>query len=67
MLEDNDLEKFPEAEDKELDMLDLAFMPTPNSRLGCQLVLGKEHDGMVVRLPKATRNMAVDGYVATPH
>jgi ferredoxin len=65
--EDGDLEKFPEAEDAELDMLDLAFYPTANSRLGCQLTLTAEHDGMKIQMPKATRNMAVDGYVATPH
>lgn len=31
------------------------------SRLGCQVKLTKELDGMVATLPSATRNMYVDG------
>jgi len=31
------------------------------SRLGCQVKLTKELDGMVAKLPSATRNMYVDG------
>lgn len=31
------------------------------SRLGCQVKLTKELDGMVATLPAATRNMYVDG------
>lgn len=37
------------------------------SRLGCQIKLTKELDGMEVQLPAATRNMAVDGYKPKPH
>lgn len=33
----------------------------PSSRLGCQVYLKPELDGMVARLPAATRNMYVDG------
>lgn len=33
----------------------------PSSRLGCQVKLTKELDGMVATLPAATRNMYVDG------
>jgi ferredoxin len=57
----------PEASDRELDMLDLAFFPEATSRLGCQITVTRELSGVVVTLPKATRNMAVDGYVAKPH
>jgi ferredoxin len=32
-----------------------------SSRLGCQVFLTKEVDGMVAKLPSATRNMYVDG------
>lgn len=46
----------PESED-EGDMLDLAFGLTNTSRLGCQVVMNKEIDGIVVRLPSATRNL----------
>ncbi len=37
------------------------------SRLGCQVKLTKELDGVKVKLPSATRNMAVDGYVPKHH
>ena len=36
----------------EEDMLDCAFDPQPNSRLSCQIVVGPEHDGLVMRLPE---------------
>ncbi|QXM23668.1 ferredoxin family 2Fe-2S iron-sulfur cluster binding protein [Elioraea tepida] len=45
----------PPTEDEE-DMLDLAFGLEETSRLGCQIVMTEELDGLVVRLPKATRN-----------
>lgn len=38
-------------------MLDLAFGLTPTSRLGCQVVLKPELEGMTLQLPAATRNM----------
>jgi len=41
-------------------MLDLAFGLTHTSRLGCQIVMSEELDGLKVSLPKATRNMMVD-------
>jgi 2Fe-2S ferredoxin len=44
------------TEDEE-DMLDLAFGLTKTSRLGCQIVMSEELDGLVVKLPSATRNM----------
>jgi ferredoxin, 2Fe-2S len=40
----------------EEDMLDLAFGLTKTSRLGCQIIVSDELDGLVVSLPKATRN-----------
>ena len=43
------------TEDEE-DMLDLAFGLTETSRLGCQLVMSPELDGLVVKLPGGTRN-----------
>ena len=42
-------------------MLDMAFGLTDTSRLGCQVKVTKELDGMTVTLPSATRNMFVDG------
>jgi ferredoxin, 2Fe-2S len=46
------------TEDEE-DMLDLAFGLTETSRLGCQIVMTDALDGLVVKLPAATRNMMV--------
>lgn len=46
----------PEAKEDEEDMLDLAFGLTKTSRLGCQIMVSEEMDGLVVSLPKATRN-----------
>ena len=50
-------EALPEASDDEEDMLDLAFGLTATSRLGCQIVISDELDGLVVRLPAKTRNL----------
>ena len=41
-------------------MLDLAFGLTHTSRLGCQIKMSDEFDGLRVTLPSATRNMLVD-------
>lgn len=46
----------PATEDEE-DMLDLAFGLTQTSRLGCQIIITDELDGLVLKLPTATRNM----------
>ena len=51
----------PEPEDDENDMLDMAFGLSETSRLGCQVKLSKELDGVTATLPAATRNMFVDG------
>ena len=40
----------PEMSDDEADMLDQAFFVEPNSRLGCQIKLTSEIDGLSVRL-----------------
>jgi ferredoxin len=49
--------KLPKAKEEEEDMLDLAFDLKENSRLGCQIILTKELDGIEVILPQATRNL----------
>jgi 2Fe-2S ferredoxin len=46
----------PEAKEDEEDMLDLAFGLTKTSRLGCQIIVSDEMDGLVVSLPPATRS-----------
>ena len=52
-----DYERLPEATEDEEDMLDLAFGLTGTSRLGCQIIITEELDGLTVRLPAATRNL----------
>ena len=60
-------DRLPEPSDDENDMLDLAFGLTDTSRLGCQVCVTKDMDGMEIRLPSATRNMFVDGKKPTHH
>ncbi|MGQ9367733.1 ferredoxin family 2Fe-2S iron-sulfur cluster binding protein [Azospirillum sp. ST 5-10] len=45
-----------EASEEEEDMLDLAFGLTKTSRLGCQIIMTEELDGLTVRLPGGSRN-----------
>jgi 2Fe-2S ferredoxin len=45
------------ATEDEEDMLDLAFGLEATSRLGCQIVISAELDGLVVKLPAGSRNM----------
>lgn len=60
-------DKLPDPEEKEDDLLDLAPFLKENSRLGCQIILTKELDGIQLTLPKATRNFYVDGHTPAPH
>ena len=46
----------PEAQEDEEDMLDLAFGLTKTSRLGCQIIMTEELDGLIVRLPGGSNN-----------
>ncbi|KAH8556321.1 2Fe-2S ferredoxin-type domain-containing protein [Umbelopsis sp. PMI_123] len=60
-------DKMEEPTDEENDMLDLAFGLTDTSRLGCQIAMNKDLDGLTVKMPSATRNMRVDGSKPTHH
>jgi 2Fe-2S ferredoxin len=53
-------DQLDEAVEEEEDMLDLAFGLTHTSRLGCQIKITPELDGLVVTLPKGTRNVMLD-------
>lgn len=55
-------DKLEEADDEENDMLDIAFGLTETSRLGCQIKMTKELDGLVVKLPLKTRNMQASDF-----
>ena len=44
-------DKLPDIENAEQDMLDVAFEPKKFSRLGCQITITKDLDGLVVKMP----------------
>lgn len=48
--------KLPPASDDEEDMLDLAAAVERTSRLSCQVVLTKALEGLVVRIPRESRD-----------
>jgi len=52
ILNQKDFDRLPEKPtDEELDMLDLAYGISDTSRLGCQIILKKEFDGLEVLVP----------------
>ena len=50
-VKDGWLDKLPQKEDGEEDMLDMAFEPKKNSRLSCQITVSDELDGLIVTTP----------------
>ncbi len=52
--------RIDEPTEEEEDMLDLAFALTRTSRLGCQIVITDELDGLTVTLPAETHNLLLD-------
>ncbi|CAN8096162.1 unnamed protein product [Discula destructiva] len=55
-------DKIPEPDDDENDMLDLAFGLSETSRLGCQVTMTPELDGLVIKLPSMTRNLQASDF-----
>ncbi|XP_071320787.1 adrenodoxin-like [Trachinotus anak] len=49
--------KLGRVTDEELDMLDLAYGLTDTSRLGCQICLSKNLEGMVARVPESVADI----------
>ena len=43
--------KLPSKSEAEQDMLDMAIEPNKFSRLGCQIIVNDDLDGMVVKMP----------------
>lgn len=62
IVDEKSYDEMPEPDDDENDMLDLAFGLTETSRLGCQVTMTKELDGLVVRLPSMTRNLQASDF-----
>lgn len=57
ILDEEFYRKLKNPSEAEEDMLDLAFGLTQTSRLGCQIIVSEELDGIKVYLPSATRNI----------
>ncbi|MBV8166629.1 MAG: ferredoxin family 2Fe-2S iron-sulfur cluster binding protein [Alphaproteobacteria bacterium] len=57
IVDDEDFDRLAEPTEDEEDMLDLAFGLTRTSRLGCQIIITEELDGLTVSLPAVTRDM----------
>ena len=51
ILEQHVYDSLPSPEEEEEDMLDLAFDLTDTSRLGCQIKVTRELEGMVAQIP----------------
>ena len=52
--------KLDEPSEDEEDMLDLAFGLEETSRLGCQIKMTENLNGLVVRLPESVNNMLLE-------
>ena len=57
---DVDQAKIGTPSEPEQDMIDLAFEPQSTSRLGCQITLTKDLDGLVILLPEGSNNLMDD-------
>lgn len=67
ILEESVYKKLEEPSDKEYDLIDQGFGATSTSRLGCQLKINKDFSKAIFTIPRATRNMTVDGFQPKPH
>ena len=61
VFEQHVFDELPEMEEEEEDMLDLAFALTETSRLGCQCMVTKEHEGIIVTIPDGVHDMRPPG------
>ena len=59
VLDQDYYDKLEEQSEDEEDMLDLAFGLTPTSRLGCQITMTEDLDGLTLVVPDETRNVSV--------
>ena len=56
IIQDEDFDRLLDPTDDEEDMLDLAYGLTRTSRLGCQIRITEELDGLVVSVPAGSNN-----------
>jgi len=59
IVEEDFYNKLEEPSEDEEDMLDLAFGLKPTSRLGCQITMTKDLNGLTVTIPDETRNVSI--------
>jgi 2Fe-2S ferredoxin len=59
IIDESFYDKLQPATEAEEDMLDLAFGLTETSRLGCQIIISPELEGLRMKLPSATRNISL--------
>ena len=59
IVDEDSFRRLPPASEFEEDLLDLAAGLQPTSRLGCQIIVSEELDGMILRLPKGVRNLLI--------
>ena len=59
VVDENYYDKLDPASEDEEDMLDLAFGLTSTSRLGCQIKMTKDLDGLTLTVPDETRNISL--------
>ncbi|KAM4795340.1 adrenodoxin, mitochondrial [Rhinophrynus dorsalis] len=57
IFEDHIFQQLDPITDEEMDMLDLAYGLTDTSRLGCQICLRKNMNGMTVKVPEAVADV----------
>ena len=55
-LEESAFDQLPQPTEEEDDLLDLAWGVRPTSRLGCQITITADLDGIVLTLPATTNN-----------
>jgi ferredoxin len=51
--------ELPDPSEEEEDMLDMAYGLTDTSRLGCQIIVTPEMDGLLLTMPKAVRTVII--------
>lgn len=57
IVDDKHFDQLPEASEEEEEMLDLAPGLSATSRLGCQVIVTEDMDGLVLHVPFEHRNM----------
>ncbi|PPR12535.1 MAG: Ferredoxin-6 [Alphaproteobacteria bacterium MarineAlpha12_Bin1] len=60
VVDENWFKKLDETSEEEEDMLDLVYGLSSTSRLGCQIIISEDLDGLILYLPDETHNKLLD-------